>query len=52
MNVTIIPDPSAQEDEKTRDRLIRFERQLVPDDFDTQNFQDIFDEVCYESVSS
>lgn len=45
VRVTIIPGPTAQADEEARDRLIGFERQLMPNEFDTAELQNIFDEV-------
>lgn len=51
VRVTIIPGPSAQADEKTKDRLSSFERQLVLENFDISQLQAIFDEVgCNEAI--
>jgi GTPase SAR1 family protein len=46
VRVTIIPGPSAQADEEIKERLIRFERKLSTDEFDSEEFHKVFDEVC------
>ena len=43
--ITIIPGPEAQADEKAKERLSSFERQLVPDQFSVSELQKSFDEV-------
>jgi GTPase SAR1 family protein len=45
VKITIIPGPDAQGDEETLDALLGFERILTIEDFDTERFQEIFDEV-------
>jgi GTPase SAR1 family protein len=45
VKITIIPGPDAQGDEETLDALLSFERILTIEDFDTERFQEIFDEV-------
>lgn len=46
VRVTIIPGPTAQGDEETKNRLLLFERKLSADDFDSRAFEEIFDEAC------
>lgn len=49
VKITILPGPTAQADEQTRNRLAGFERQLVPDELDIAEVQKIFDEVNLDS---
>jgi GTPase SAR1 family protein len=45
VKITIIPGPTAQADEEVKERLLGFERKLAADEFDSEKFEDIFDEV-------
>jgi hypothetical protein len=46
VRVTIIPGPIAQSDEEIKERLVRFERKLSTEEFDSEVLHNIFDEVC------
>jgi GTPase SAR1 family protein len=46
VRVTIIPGLNAQGDAEPTDCLLDFERKFSVDEFDSEMFQKIFDEVC------
>jgi len=46
VRVTIIPGPSAQADEDLKTRLNQFERKFSIEEFGSEEFQEVFDEVC------
>ena len=48
VRVTIIPGPDAQGDEENLDRLLNFDRTLSAEEFDSEAFLGIFDEVLRE----
>jgi GTPase SAR1 family protein len=45
VRITIIPGPDAQGDEEALDSLLGFGRTVPLNEFDSQRFQDVFDEV-------
>lgn len=51
VKITIIPGPDAQGDEETLDNLLAFTKTLSAEEFDSEKFQEIFNEV-FESNQS
>jgi hypothetical protein len=45
VRITIIPGPDAQGDEEALDALLAFDKTLSAEEFDSERFQEIFDEV-------
>jgi GTPase SAR1 family protein len=46
VKITIIPGPDAQGDEEVLDALLGFDKTLSAEEFDSERFKEIFDEVC------